>query len=92
MQPIGNKYLIKVEQKSEDVVNGIVLPSIKKNEEVYYEGVIESYGTHMIGTELIPIGTCVYFDWKNKNAKTRLQLNNGFYYICEPNSILAIKE
>ena len=67
MQPIGNKYLIKVETPpSEENIGGILVPSGKSSEEVHYRGVIVAHGTYMTEKELIPVDTKVVFDWKDK--------------------------
>ena len=70
MQPIGNKYLVKVEiPASEENVNGIVVMSGRAAEEVHYKGTIVAYGTHMTEKEPVPLDTKVIFDWKDKESK-----------------------
>ena len=44
----------------------------------------------MTENELIPEGSKIYFDWKNKEAKTKLHLDNSVYYICDPIAIIAL--
>ena len=93
MQPIGNKYLVKVEiPASEENVNGIVVMSGRAAEEVHYKGTIVAYGTHMIEKELVPLDTKVIFDWKDKESKMKIVLNDKIFYICDPKVILALDE
>ena len=93
MQPIGNKYLIKVETPpSEENIGGILVPSGKSSEEVHYRGVIVAHGTYMTEKELIPVDTKIVFDWKDKESKMKIILDGQIFYICDPKAILALDE
>ena len=93
MQPIGNKYLVKVETPPpEENVGGILVPSGRSEEEVHYRGTIVAHGTYMIEKELIPVDTKVVFDWKDKDSKMKIILNGQIFYICDPKAILALDE
>lgn len=93
MQPIGNKYLIKVETPpSEENIGGILVPSGKSSEEVHYRGVIVAHGTYMTEKELIPVDAKVVFDWKDKESKMKIILDGQIFYICDPKAILALDE
>ena len=93
MQPIGNKYLVKVETPPpEENVGGILVPSGRSEEEVHYRGTIVAHGTYMTEKELIPVDTKVVFDWKDKNSKMKIILNGPIFYICDPKAILALDE
>lgn len=93
MQPIGNKYLVKVETPPpEENVGGILVPSGRSEEEVHYRGTIVAHGTYMTEKELIPVDTKVVFDWKDKDSKMKIILNGQIFYICDPKAILALDE
>ena len=93
MQPIGNKYLIKVEiPPSEEDVGGILVLAGKAAEEAHYRGTIVAHGTYMTEKELLPIDTKVIFDWKDKESKMKIVLNGQIYYITDPKAILALDE
>lgn len=93
MQPIGNKYLVKVETPPpEENVGGILVPSGRSEEEVHYRGTIAAHGTYMTEKELIPVDTKVVFDWKDKDSKMKIILNGQIFYICDPKAILALDE
>ena len=93
MQPIGNKYLIKVEKlPNEETIDGIVVINNKTNQDIYYKGNIVAHGTCMNDVNIIPIGTNVYFNWRNKDDKIKVQIADQLYYICSPNVILAVIE
>ena len=89
MQPIGNKYLVKVNVPIEDKVGDILLPTGKTAEEIHYTGTIVEYGTYMTEKHLLPLNTNVIFNWKDKDSKIKISLNNELYYICNPNAILT---
>lgn len=91
MNPIGNKYLVKVDVSVKDeAVGGIYLPQGSISQNVHYKGTVVAHGTAMTENELIPEGSKIYFDWKNKEAKTKLHLDNSVYYICDPIAIIAL--
>lgn len=93
MQPIGNKYLVKVETPPpEENVGGILVPSGRSEEEVHYRGTIVAHGTYMTEKELIPVDTKVVFDWKDKDSKMKIILDGQIFYICDPKAILALDE
>ena len=93
MQPIDNKYLVKVETPPpEENVGGILVPSGRSEEEVHYRGTIAAHGTYMTEKELIPVDTKVVFDWKDKDSKMKIILNGQIFYICDPKAILALDE
>ena len=93
MQPIGKKYLVKVETPPpEENVGGILVPSGRSEEEVHYRGTIVAHGTYMTEKELIPVDTKVVFDWKDKDSKMKIILNGQIFYICDPKAILALDE
>lgn len=93
MQPIGNKYLVKVSpQPVEEKVGDIIMPQGNFAEMAHYKGTIVAHGTYMTEKEIIPINTKIIFDWKDKEAKTKIGMNGELYYICEPKAILALDE
>ena len=93
MQPIGNKYLVKVETPPpEENVGGILVPSGRSEEEVHYRGTIVAHKTYMTKKEFIPVDTKVVFHWKDKDSKMKIILNGQIFYICDPKAILALDE
>lgn len=93
MQPIGNKYLIKVEKApAEEKVDGIIIPSTRSIEDIHYRGTVVEHGTYMTEKELVPINSKVLFNWRDKDSKTKLSVDGELYYICDPKAILAIEE
>ena len=96
MKPIGKTYLIEVERKTgvEQLENGLYIPTESSIKDIYYEGKIIAYGTSWTDEEikdLVPIGTTVIFDYKNKKG-TKIQLVNRIMYIHEKEQVIAIKE
>ena len=96
MKPVGKTYLIKVKKQDPEnnKIDGIYIPDTSSVHDVYYEGVIEEYGTGWKKSELkdlIPIGKTVFFEYKKK-CGTKFVLGERIYYIHEPENILAIKE
>lgn len=98
MKSIGKTYLIQIEPKKEETINGIYIPQTASSREtVYYIGRIIDYGTGFTEeekTELLPIGTKVILDYRKEVSENKIRLNfeDNIYYIYEPEHILAIIE
>lgn len=97
MKPIGKTFLIKVNRNHEqyDNVGGIFVPNSSGITDIYYEGVLQEYGTGWNEEELknFPeLGINIYFDYTKKEGKTKVVLGEGVFYIIEEKDLLAVKE
>ena len=97
MKPIGKTILIKVNRNHEqyDNINGILVPNSSGVADIYYEGVIQEFGTGWKDNEIknFPkIGSKIYFDYTKKGGKTKVVLGEGVFYIIEEKDLLAVKE
>lgn len=98
MKPIGKTYLIKCETRSDvELINGIYIPTnydVDGISDVFYEGIVISHGTRYTEEEikdLVPIGTKVVFEWKEKRG-TKLIFGKNVYYIKYEDQVLGIIE
>lgn len=96
MRPLGRTYLIKAEIKRDiELINGLYIPSDSDvYHDIYYQGNIISHGLGFSKEEenkLVPPGTKVIFDYKEKRG-TKLIFGNNVYYIKYEDQVLGIIE
>ena len=97
MKPIGKTFLIKVNRNHEqyDKVGDIFVPNSSGVGDIYFEGILQEYGTGWNESEIkkFPkLGTDVFFDYTKKEGKTKVVLGEGVFYIIGENDLLAAKE
>lgn len=95
MKPIGKTYLIKCSAKpSVEMNNGIYVPTnfdVDEVNDIFYFGEIVSYGNGFSKDEiekLLPLGTKVFFEFKDKRG-IKIVLGKNSYYIKEEDQILG---
>jgi co-chaperonin GroES (HSP10) len=98
MKPIGKTYLIKCEIRSNvELINGLYIPTnhdVDGISDVFYQGKIIAHGTGFSDDEiknLVPVGTEVVFEYKEKRG-TKLIFGKNVYYIKYEDQILGIIE
>lgn len=98
MKPIGKTYLIRCKTRSDvELINGIYIPTnfdVDGISDVFYQGEVVSYGTGFSDDEikkLVPIGTNVVFEYKEKRG-TKLIFGKNVYYIKYEDQVLGIIE
>lgn len=91
MQPIGKNYLVKMEHKRDQQINGIFVPDVSQYQSIPYIGYIESAGP-LVKNPLVQ-GTKVICNYKtNDRNSTKLMLGDQLYYIYNENDIIGIIE
>ena len=91
MQPIGDFYLVKMECKKNQQIDGIYVPDVSGYSSIPYIGFIESAGP-MVKNPLNK-GTKVICNYKSTNRNnTKLMLGNDLYYIYNEQDILGVIE
>lgn len=98
MKSIGRTYLIKCEVKSGiELINGLYIPTnhdVDGISDIFYQGTVISHGTGFTDEEiknLVPIGTKVIFEYKEKRG-TKLIFGKNVYYIKYEDQLLGIVE
>lgn len=96
MKPIGKTYLIKADIKKDvELVNGLFIPVDNDYiNDIFYQGYVLAHGTGYSEeneSKLVPIGSKVIFDYKEKRG-TKLIFGTNVYYIKYEDQVLGIVE
>lgn len=95
MKPIGKTFLIRAKRNKEsyDMIDGIYVPNSSDEYDLYYEGILDEFGTGWNDNEIkkfdFKIGDTVFIDYNKKKEKTKLILYNDVYYIIHECDLIA---
>ena len=95
MKPIGKTFLIKAKRNKEsyDIINGIYVPNLSDEYDLYYEGILDNFGTGWTDDEIkkfdFKIGDNVFIDYNKKKNKIKLILYDDVYYIVSECDLIA---
>lgn len=92
IRPLGDRVVLKAQEREEKTISGIVLPDTAK--EKPQEGEVVAVGTgKIVGDNIVPldvqVGDKVLF---SKYAGTEVKVGGAEYLVLRENDILAIVE